>query len=84
MKKLLAAVAALGMLAGAAHAQSVNNTDKPNSPGSTGAMQNSTTNGVATDPNAVKEQQGRSSGSSPGTVGAAPGADTQSQNPAPK
>ncbi len=35
--------------------------------------------GIAKDPGEVKAQQGDTSKSSPGTVGAAPGADTKSQ-----
>ena len=50
-------------------------------PGTTGAMSNSTANGVATDPQGVAEQQKGSAKASPGTVGAAPGADTPSQKP---
>lgn len=66
-----------------AYAQSMNKHDDPKqtSPGTTGAMQNSTANGIATDPGGVKAQQGDSAKASPGTVGAAPGADTNSQMP---
>lgn len=66
-----------------AYAQSMNKQDDPkqNSPGATGAMQNSNANGVATDPGGVQAQQGDSAKASPGTVGAAPGADTNSQIP---
>lgn len=84
MKKLIfASLAAIPFLVGAAHAQSVNKTDdsKQQSPGSTGAMQNAPSNGVATDPQQVQSQQGEKAKSSPGTVGAAPGADTKSQKP---
>jgi hypothetical protein len=83
MRRVLPILAVLALSAGAAQAQSVNKTDDPKqqSPGATGAMQNSTAPGVATDPNAVKAQQGDTSKSSPGTVGAAPGADAPSQKP---
>ena len=50
-------------------------------PGTTGALANSTANGVATDPQGVAEQQKGTAKASPGTVGAAPGADTPSQKP---
>lgn len=84
MKVALAAVAALGLTMVAAHADDSQmkpmNSDKT-SPGTTGAMKNSTAPGVATDPQQVKAQQGDAAKSSPGTVGAAPGADTKSQNP---
>jgi hypothetical protein len=83
MRRVLPILAAVALTTGAAQAQSMNKTDdsKQSSPGATGAMQNSTSNGVATDPGAVKAQQGDSAKSSPGTVGAAPGADTSSQKP---
>lgn len=83
MKSFLFAVAALSISLSAAQAQSMNKGGdaKQTSPGTTGAMGNSTNGGVATDPGGVKAQQGDSSKSSPGTVGASPGADTQSQKP---
>ena len=72
-------VLGLCLVAGAANAQSMNKTDNPKqqSPGATGAMQN-TPAGVATTPGEVKAQSGNTK-ASPGTVGAAPGADTKSQ-----
>ena len=83
MKTILYTVAALSLSLNAVQAQSLNKEgdSKQTSPGTTGAMGNAPTNGVATDPGAVKAQQGDSSKSSPGTVGAAPGADTSSQKP---
>ncbi len=83
MKSIFIAVAALTVCIGAAQAQSMNKHDNPKqqSPGSTGAMQNAPANGVATDPQQVQAQQGNSSKASPGTVGAAPAADTKSQQP---
>ncbi len=87
MKKIIAATLGASCLiwVGAAQAESNNaGTMNRNAPGTTGAMQNSNSNGIATDPNGVAAQQGRSSSASPGTVGAAPGADTPSQNPAQK
>ncbi len=83
MKKVFFAAAISMLVAGAAQAQSMNKTDDPkqSSPGTTGAMNNVTSNGVATDPGGVKAQQGDTSKASPGTVGAAPGANTPSQTP---
>ena len=81
MKKVLALAIFAAALA-AAHAQSANKTADPkqSSPGATGAMGNVNANGVATDPGGVQAQSGNTK-SSPGTVGAAPAADTPSQNP---
>ena len=81
MRKILT-LAVLGMSLAAAHAQSMNKTNDPkqSSPGATGAMNNSNANGVATDPQGVQAQSGNTK-ASPGTVGAAPAADTPSQNP---
>ena len=81
MKALLIATAALGLAAGAAHAESDNSMNNTKSPGATGAMKTPTAPGVATDPQQVEAQQGGAAKSSPGTVGAAPGAGTQSQKP---
>ena len=81
MRSILIAAAAATLSLGAVHAQSMNKQSDPKqqSPGSTGAMQNAPANGVATDPQQVQAQQGDKSKASPGTVGAAPGADTKSQ-----
>lgn len=81
MKTLIISVAALGLLGGAALAQS---SDKPmnndkTSPGTTGAMKTPTAPAVATDPQQVQAQQGDAAKHSAGTVGAAPGAGTNSQ-----
>ena len=85
MKKfVLAAAAVVALPLAGAHAQSMNSSpngsmSKQNAPGTTGAMSNATSNGVATDPEAVAAQQKGSAKASPGTVGAAPGGDTPSQ-----
>lgn len=81
MKMFFASVAVLGLLGGAALAQS---SDKPmnndkTSPGTTGAMSTPTAPAVATNPQEVQAQQGDSAKHSAGTVGAAPGAATASQ-----
>ena len=83
MRNMIGALVAISLSAGFASAQSMNKHDDPKqqSPGSTGAMQNAPANGVATDPQQVQAQQGSSSKASPGTVGAAPAADTKSQQP---
>ncbi len=83
MKTLCYAVLALGLTTGLAQAQSMNKQTDPkqSSPGTTGAMGNVTSDGVATDPSGVAAQQGGASKASPGTVGAAPGAATPSQMP---
>ena len=81
MKRIMIAIATLGVTIGAAAAQNENSMNKTQSPGTTGAMSTPTAPGVATDPQQVQQQQGDSSRSSAGTVGAAPGADTQSQKP---
>lgn len=83
MKSTIIALAALGMLSGAAYAQSSAmpmNSDKT-SPGTTGAMATPTAPAVATNPQEVQAQQGDAAKHSAGTVGAAPGADTNSQMP---
>ena len=83
-RTLLSSAAALLVLCQTPlYAQSMNKTgdSKQSSPGATGAMGNVGANGVATDPGAVQAQQQGSGKASPGTVGAAPGADTESQNP---
>ena len=51
------------------------------SPGTTGAMKTPTAPAVATNPQEVQAQEGDAAKHSAGTVGAAPGADTQSQKP---
>lgn len=83
MKVLIGAFTALTLSLGVAQAQSVNKTDdtKQQSPGTTGAMGNASNGGVATDPGGVRAQQGDNAKHSPGTVGAAPAADTPSQVP---
>ena len=89
MKIVISAIVALVLPLGAAAYAAESMNAEPNgsmtkdqkSPGTTGAMSNATSNGVATDPQGVAEQQKGSSKASPGTVGAAPGADTPSQNP---
>ena len=81
MKTALITLAAFGMVAGAAYAQSADkpmNNDKT-SPGTTGAMSTPTAPAVATDPQQIQAQQGDAAKHSAGTVGAAPGADTTSQ-----
>lgn len=84
MKTLIIAFAAIS-IAGPALAQGNDNSmNNAKSPGSTGAMKTPTAPGVATDPQGVAAQQGSSSKSSAGTVGAAPGAATQSQMPSDK
>ena len=83
MKATIAIVALTVLTFGAAQAQSMNKQADPKqeSPGTTGAMGNVNADGVATDPGGVQAQQGKSATASPGTVGAAPGADTNSQIP---
>jgi hypothetical protein len=83
MKAIIIGVAALGLSLSVAQAQEMNKSDNGNAkgPGTTGAMQNAPANGVATDPQQVQAQQGDSARASAGTVGAAPGGDTRSQNP---
>ena len=83
MRPFLYALAAISISLSAAQAQSMNKEGdaKQTSPGTTGAMGNSSNGGVATDPGGVKAQQGDSSKSSPGTVGAAPGGDAPSHKP---
>jgi hypothetical protein len=82
MSRILIALATLGLAIGAAHAQGDNSMNNAKAPGTTGAMKTPTAPGVATDPQQVQAQQGDAAKSSAGTVGAAPGADTQSQKPA--
>ena len=81
MKSVYCAAVMLGLALSAANAQSMDKHDDPKqqSSGATGAMQNAPANGVATDPQQVQAQQGSSTKASPGTVGAAPAADTKSQ-----
>ncbi len=86
MKKIMIAAIAISLPLGAAFAQETNKSangsmSKKDAPGTTGAMGNVSANGVATDPGAVQAQQKGSTKASPGTVGAAPGADTPSQIP---
>ena len=85
MKTAIYGTAALALSLTAAQAQSMNKTDNSNAkgPGAVGAMQNAPANGIATDPQQVQAQQKGSAKSSPGTVGAAPGADTPSQHSKP-
>ena len=73
--------AALGLSFGTAQAQSPTSSTNSakTSPGTTGAMSNVNKDGIATDPGGVAAQQGAASKASPGTVGAAPGANTHSQ-----
>ena len=76
MRIMTCATVALMLSLGAAQAESMNKDDgggKGPAPGATGAMGNVNANGVATDPGGVKAQQGDTSKSAPGTVGAAPG-----------
>lgn len=82
MKTTIIAFAALGLALTAAHAEDKATTPMNNtkSPGTTGAMQTPTAPSVATDPSQVKAQQGDSAKQSAGTVGAAPGADTNSSS----
>lgn len=81
MKSALIAFAALGLMAGVAHAEDKSTTPMNNekSPGTTGAMKTPTAPSVATDPQQVQAQQGDAAKHSAGTVGAAPGAATDSQ-----
>ena len=79
MKLLLGACALTAFLIGSAAAQTGATKQTPPSP--SGAESNMYTRGVARDPSEVKAQQGDASKSAPGTVGAAPGADTPSQKP---
>ena len=83
MKTIVYAVTAIALSFTTAHAQSMNKQGDPKqtSPGTTGAMGNASNGGVATDPGGVAAQQGSSTKASPGTVGAAPAANAQSQNP---
>jgi hypothetical protein len=87
MKLITAVTLGLALSIGAAHAQSnqsINSENgKQNAPATTGAMGRSSSNGVATDPQGVKNQQGDAAKAAPGTVGAAPGS-TPSPSPAPK
>ena len=80
MRILTCAGAVLLLSMGVASAQSVNKTQDPkqSSPGATGALGNVNANGIATDPEGVKQQQGNAGKSAPGTVGAAPGANAPS------
>ena len=82
MKRSILVLATLALSIAAAQAQSDNKMNsQKTSPGTTGAMGNVNANGVATDPGGVQQQSGSSTKASPGTVGAAPAADTPSQNP---
>ena len=79
------ALATLGILAPVMQVQAEDNSmNNSKSPGTTGAMKTPTAPGVATDPQQVQGQQGDAAKQSAGTVGAAPGAPTQSQMPADK
>ena len=79
---LLAAAAVLLACSSAALAQGATTNQKPPVP-TAGADNNGYGKAIARDPGEVQSQQGRSSGASPGTVGAAPGADTRSQRSKP-
>lgn len=86
MKAALIAFAALGLATTAAYADDTAKAPMNNSksPGTTGAMQTPTAPAVATDPQQVQAQQGDTAKQSAGTVGAAPGAATNSQSPTDK
>ena len=73
------AAAAAALCASAAYAQAPQQGAKTRPPGPGGAESNVFNDGIARDPSEVQAQQGGSSKASPGTVGAAPGADTPSQ-----
>lgn len=83
MKTLFFAAAAATLWLGAASAQTAHqdhqNQKSQPSPGTVGAMGRSSSNGVATDPQAVKAQDGNAAKASPGTVGAAPGTTAPAQ-----
>ena len=82
MNRSILVLTAFALSIGAAQAQATNKMDDAKTaPGTTGAMKNVNANGVATDPGGVQQQSGSSTKASPGTVGAAPSADTPSQNP---
>ena len=68
------------LLAGTGMAGAQSASTKQSPPGPAGADSNVYNQGIARDPGEVQAQQGQSSKASPGTVGAAPGADTKSQN----
>ena len=69
------------LLAGTTLAAAQSSSTKQTPPGPAGADSNVYNQGIARDPSEVQAQQGKSSSASPGTVGAAPGADTKSQQP---
>ncbi len=69
--------AALLLSTSAAYAQDKPGMKPESAPGA--AEQSATDAGVAKDPGEVQKQQGDTSKMSPGTTGAAPGADTKSQ-----
>lgn len=78
MQRKFLLMAALLTLTSAAYAQSDKPGIKPESaPGA--AEQSAAGAGIAKDPGEVQMQQGDTSKMSPGTTGAAPGADTKSQ-----
>lgn len=78
MQRKVLFAAALLTLTSAAYAQSDKPGMKPESaPGA--AEQSAAGAGIAKDPGEVQKQQGDTSKMSPGTAGAAPGADTKSQ-----
>ena len=79
MKRTIATIAATMFCATLAHAQAPQQGAKVGPPGPGGAESNVYKDGIARDPSEVQAQQGGSSKASPGTVGAAPGADTPSQ-----
>ena len=74
-------LALLMVLAGTGLAGAQSPATKQSPPGPAGADSNVYNQGIARDPSEVQAQQGDAAKSSPGTVGAAPGADTPSQTP---
>lgn len=80
MKTLIVAATITIALGGVALAQS---SDQPmnsskTSPGTVGAMSNTSADGVATDPHQIGKDTGTDDKMSPGTVGAAPGTNAPS------
>lgn len=83
MKTVVTALAILALSGSLALAEGSNkpmNSTKHSS-GTVGAMQNTQGDGIATNPEQVKAQQGGATKASPGTVGAAPGTNAPSSNP---
>lgn len=79
MRSLMGAAVLVIVVGGSALAQTGATKQTPPSPN--GAESNMYTRGIARDPSEVRAQQGDSSKSSPGTIGAAPGSDAPSQKP---